>query len=93
MDEMHFDIHAKAKSSRHKSFIKNYFFKRAILASELKTIFRSKNTNELCDKSTILLQKKQCGQNSNINNEEIVALYHKLSEYKFITPTQHKKKK
>ena len=36
LDEMHFDIHTKGKSSRDKNLIKNYFNKRTILASGLK---------------------------------------------------------
>ena len=47
LDEMHFDIHAKEKSSSDKNNIKNYRNKRAILASRLKTIFLSENPNEM----------------------------------------------
>ena len=46
-DEMHFDIHAKSKSFRDKNLKKNYYNKRAILASGLKTVFLSENFNEL----------------------------------------------
>ena len=39
----------------------------------------------------LLLQEKQAGNNSNKINEEIVAIVDKFLEYKYITPTQHKK--
>ena len=48
MNEMHVDIHATGKSSRDISLKKNYFNKRAILASALKTIFVLENPIELC---------------------------------------------
>ena len=38
---------------------KNYFNKRAILASGLRTIYFSENPNELCDKLKLFLQEKR----------------------------------
>ena len=50
LDEMHFDIHAKDKSFRDKNLIKNYYNKRALLASGLhEVVFLSENPNEVCD--------------------------------------------
>ena len=55
-----------------------------------KTIFLSSNSNELCDKLKLLLQEKQAGNNSDIINQEIVAIIDKLLEYKCISKKQHK---
>ena len=68
-DEMLLDIRAKGKISKDKIVISNYFNRRDILASWLRTIFLSENTNEFCDRLKLLLQEKQPGKNSNINNE------------------------
>ena len=46
--------------------------------------------NELCDRWRLLLQEKHAGNNSNIINEEIVAIVDKLWEYKCISKKQHK---
>ena len=56
----------------------------------LKTIFLSSDPNELCDRLKLLLQEKYAGNNSNINNEEIVAIVDKVLEYKCISKKQHK---
>ena len=74
LDEMHFDIHAKGKSSRDKHLIKNYYNKKAIIASGLKTIYFSENPNKLCDRLKIMLQEKQPAKNSNPSIEEILAI-------------------
>ena len=55
-----------------------------------KTIFLSSDPNELCDRLKLLLQEKQAGNNSDVNNEEIVAIVDKLLEYKCISKKQHK---
>ena len=55
-----------------------------------KTIFLSSDPNELCDRIKLLLQEKQAGNNSNIINDEIVAIIDKLLEYKCISKKQHK---
>ena len=55
-----------------------------------KTIFLSSDPNELCDRLKLLLQEKQTGNNSDIINEEIVAIVDKLLEYKCISKKQHK---
>ena len=46
-----------------------------------KTIFLSSDANQLCDRLKLLLQEKQAGNNSDSNNEEIVAIVDKLLEY------------
>ena len=89
--EIHFHTHSKANCFRHGNLMKKYFKKRAILASGLKTLFLSENPKKLCSRLRLLLQEEQAGNNSNITNEEIVAIIYKLLEYKCITPTQLKK--
>ena len=54
------------------------------------TIFLSSDPNELCDRLKLLLQEKHAGSNSDITNDEIVAIVDKLLEYKCITKKQHK---
>ena len=55
-----------------------------------KTIFLSSDPYELCDRLNLLLQENHGGNNSNLINEEIVALVDKLLEYKCISKKQHK---
>ena len=62
----------------------------AIMASGIATIFLSENADELCDRLRLLLQEKQAGNNSDIINQEIVAIVDKLLEYKCISNKQHK---
>ena len=60
------------------------------MASGVTTIFLSSDPNELCDRLKLLLQEKHAGNNSDIINEEIVAITDKLLEYKCISKKQHK---
>ena len=55
-----------------------------------KTIFLSCDPDELCNRLKLLLQEKHAGNNSDIINEETVAIVDKLLEYKFISKKQHK---
>ena len=89
--EMHFDERRVGnKSTRDKTLI-NLLNSPAIMASGItKTIFLSSNPNELCDRLKLLLQEKHAGNNSDIINEEIVAIVDKLLEYKCISKKQHK---
>ena len=54
------------------------------------TIFLSSDPDELCNRLKLLFQEKHAGNNSDIINDEIVAIIDKLLEYKFITKKQHK---
>ena len=89
--EMNFNIKEKGnKSDRDKSIIR-LLKSPAIMASDVsKTIFLSSDANELCDRLKLLLQEKHAGNNSNIINNEIVAIIDKLLEYKCISKKQHK---
>ena len=55
-----------------------------------KTIFLSSDPDELCERLKSLLQEKHAGNNSDIINQEIVAIVDKLLEHKCITKKQHK---
>ena len=62
----------------------------AIMASRVKkTIFLSSDPDELCEMLNLLLQEKNAGNNSEINNEEIVVIVDKLLEYRCITKKEH----
>ena len=89
--EMHFDERRVGnKSTRDRTLI-NLLNSPAIMASGItKTIFLSSDPNELCDRLKLLLQEKQAGNNSDIINQEIVAIVDKLLEYKCISKKEHK---
>ena len=55
-----------------------------------KTIFLSSDPDELCARLKLLLHEIHAGNNSDIINQEIVAIVDKLLEYKCITKKQHK---
>ena len=62
LDEMHFDKHAKSKSSRDKNLLKNFYKNTAILALVLqKVILLSENPNEICNRFRLIFQEKQAG--------------------------------
>ena len=89
--EMNFNIkHKGRKSDRVKSRIK-LLKSTAIMASGVSnTIFLSSDPDEICDRLRLLLQEKHAGNNSDIINDEIVAIVDKKLEYKCITKKQHK---
>ena len=89
--EMNFDLKAVGnKSIRDRTLIK-LLKSPAIMASGVsKTIFLSSDPNELCDRLKLLLQERHAGNNSDIINDEIVAIVDKLLEYKCISKKQHK---
>ena len=89
--EMNYDIKSTGRpSTRHNSMIR-LLDQPAIMASGIsKTIILSSDPNELCDRLKLLLQEKHAGNNSDIINDEIVAIVDKLLEYKCISKKQHK---
>ena len=89
--EMHFDRNATGnKSTRDRKLIK-LLDSPAIMASGVSnTIFLSSDPDELCDRLKLLLQEKHAGNNSDIINDEIIAIIDKLLEYKCISKKQHK---
>ena len=90
--EMHFDPKASGnKSTRDRKLIKLLNSPGLMVSASgvSKTIFLSSDPNELCDRLKLLLQEKHAGNNSDIINEEIVAIVDKLLEYQCITKKQH----
>ena len=90
--EMKYDIKSTGRpSTRHNSMIR-LLDQPAIMASGFsKTIILSSDPIELCDRLKLLLQEKNGGNNSNLIDEEIVAIIDKLLEYKCISKKQHKR--
>ena len=89
--EMNYDTKNTGRPSvRHNSMIR-LLDQPAIMASGIsKTIILSSDPNELCDRLKLLLQEKHAGNNSDIINDETVAIVDKLLEYKCISQKQHK---
>ena len=89
--EMNYDTKSTGRpSTRHTSIIK-ILESPAVMASGIsKTIILSSDPNELCDRLKLLLQEKHAGNNSDIIDQEIVAIVDKLLEYKCITKKQHR---
>ena len=91
--EMNFDLKAVGKKSTTDRTLINLLESPGLVVSASgvsKTIFLSSDPDELCDRLKLLLQEKQAGNNSDINNDEIVAIVDKLLEYKRISKKQHK---
>ena len=61
-----------------------------VSASGISIKLLSSDPNALCHRLKLLLQQKQVGNNSNKINGEMVAIVHKLLEYKCISKKQHK---
>ena len=62
----------------------------AIISSGILTKFLPFDPNKLFERLKFLLQEKQTGKYSNVNNYETVAIVDKLLEYKCISNKQHK---
>ena len=91
--EMHFDQKALGKkSTRDKTLIKLLKSPGLIVSASgvSKTMFLSSDPDELCERLKLLLQEKHAGNNSDIINDEIVAIVDKLLKYKCISKKQHK---
>ena len=87
--ELKFDLKQKGrKRHREKSMIK-LLNSIAIMASGFSTVFLPSDPEEMCDRKKILLREKQAGNNSDIINEETVAIVDRIIEYKCIPMKQH----
>ena len=91
--EMHFDQNAAGnKSIRDRKLIK--LLKSPVLmvsaSGVSKTIFLSSDPDELYNILKLLLQEKHAGNNSDVIDQEIVAIIDKLLEYKCMSKKQHK---
>ena len=89
-EEMNYDTRSVGRPSVGHNSIVKILDSPAIMASGVTTIFLSENPDELCDRLRLMLQQKHAGNNSDLINDEIVAIIDKLLEYKCITKKQHK---
>ena len=88
--EMHFDLKSVGnKSLRDGTLIKLLNSPVNMASGVSNTIFFSSDPDELCDSIKLLLQEKHAGNNSDIFNNEIVAIVDKILEYKCISKKQH----
>ena len=91
--EMNFDLKAQGKKSSRDRTLLKLLKSPSIKASASgvsKTMFLSCDPDEFCNILKLLLQQKQAGNNSNIINDELVAIVDKLLEYKCISKKQQK---
>ena len=91
--EMNFDLKAVGKKSTGDRTLIKLLNSPELMVSASgvsKTIFLSSDPNELCDRLKLFLHEKQAGNNSDIINEEIIAIVDKLLEYKCISKKQLK---
>ena len=81
--EMNFDLKAQGNESTRDRTLINLLKSPGLMVSASgvsKTKFLSCDLDELCDRLRLLLQEKQAGNNSDIINEEVVAIVDKLLE-------------
>ena len=88
--EMSFDYNRIGRKNNRHETLTNLFRSPAVIASGIPTKILSENPNELFGRLKLLLQEKQAGNNSDMINEEIVAMAQKLLEYKCIFAKQLK---
>ena len=91
--EMNFDLKAQgSNSTRDRTFIKLLKSPGLMVSASgiSKTLFLSSDPDELCDRLKLLLQEKHGRKNSDIINDETIAIVDKLLEYKCISKKQHK---
>ena len=88
--EKHFDIRALGNETTRDRTLINLLESPAITASGISTIFLPSDPDEIFKRLKLLLRDKHGGNNSNIINDEIVAIVDKLLEYKCISKKQHK---
>ena len=92
--EMHFDMKASGRKSTRDNMLITLLKSPGLMVSASgvsKTIyFLSSDPDELCERLKLLLQERHAGNNSDIINDEIIAIVDKLLEYKCITKKQHK---
>ena len=90
--EMYFVVKAPGnKSTRYRTLIKILKLPAILASGTSNTIFLSFDPDKICDRITLLLQERHAGNISDIINEEIFAIVHKLLEYNCMSKKQHKK--
>ena len=89
--EKNFDIKAQGnKSTRDRTLIKINKSPAIMAYGFSKTIFLPSDPDDLCDRLKLLLQEKRGGNNSEIIDEEVIAIVDRLLEYDCISKKQHK---
>ena len=89
--EMNYDTKITGRPSVRPNSVAKILNSPAIMASGVSNvIILSSDPDELCDRLRLLLQEKHAGNNSDLINDEIVAVVDKLLEYKCISKRQHK---
>ena len=91
--EMIFDTKAQGKKSTSDRRLMKLIKLTGLMVSASgisKTRLLSSDPDELCDRLKLLLQEKHGGNNSDIINDEIVAIVDKLLEYNCISKKLHK---
>ena len=91
--EMNFDVKAPGNKINRERTLMKFPKSPGLMTSDSgtsNTIFLPSNPNELCNRLKWLLQEKQAENNSNIINDEIVAIVYKLLKHKCISEKQHK---
>ena len=89
---MNFDINRIGRKRNRNKSLGKLLKPSAIMAGSLKepkTRCLSSDPNEVCDRLKLLVQEKQAASNSNIINEELIAITDKLLQYKCISTNQH----
>ena len=88
--ETNFDVKSIGRKSTRDRALLKLLKSPAIMASGISnTIFLSSDPDELCNRLKLLLQEKQSGNNSDMINEEIVAIVFILIEHKCLFKKQH----
>ena len=85
-----FNIKQKGRKNPRDEFLIRLFKSPDIMAVGISTIFVPENPKDLSDRINISLQEEQAGNNSDVINEDMVAILDKLLEYKCISKKQHK---
>ena len=88
--QLNFDLKAVGKKPTRDGTLIKLLKPPAIMASGVSTKFLSSDPDELRDRLKLILQEKQAGNNSDIINQELVAIVYNLLEYKCISKKQHK---
>ena len=91
--QLDFDVKALGRKSTRDSTLRKVLKSPGLMVSASgvsKTIFLSSDPDELFDRFKLLLQEKQAGNNSELINDEIIAIVDKLLQYQCICKKQHK---
>ena len=88
---MNFDIEQKRRpSNRDKSMIKTLNSPTIVASGFSNTVFLPSDPDDFRDRLNFLLYEKLARNNSDLNNEEIIAMVDKLLELKCISKKQRK---